>query len=247
MTPIPVHPEGPRYVRSLLFVPGLWMLPEALRALASFLAHRGWAGLIADAGGAGGVAARAAEVAALARSLDAPPVVVGYDAGGLIGLGAAYEAPVAAVAWLAPIRPRPKELTRLLGAWRVAGALLRSRDLPAPAGAAREVLFGSAAPPARATESIALVRDVLRARVVSPPAELPVVVLAARGDRLAAGAAPPGAEVIELAVPGRSLIGPAAWQTTADALHRWLVRRLGVENLELYEEAMAERELPEDE
>lgn len=247
MTPISVHPEGPRYARSLLFVPGLWMAPEALRPLASFLAHRGWAGLIADAGGAGGVAERAVEVAALARSLDAPPVVVGCDAGGLIGLAASREAEVAAVAWLAPIRPRPKGLTRLLGPWRVAGALLLGRDLPAPAGAARDALFGPAAPPGRATEAIALVRDVLRARVLSPPAGIPVVALAARGDALAAGAAPPGAELLELAVPDRSLLGPTAWQRTAGVLHRWLVRRLGAENLELYEEAMAEREAPEDE
>lgn len=243
MTPIPVHPEGPRYVRSLVFVPGLWTPAAAFRPLASFLAHRGWAGVIADAGASGGVARRAADVAAFAATLGAPPVVVGHDAGGLIALEAARRAPLAGVVWLAPIGPRPRRLSRLLGTWRVAAAVLTGGALAAPSGPAALALFADPAPrgllPVEAAE---LVRDVLRARAPAAPAALPLAILATASDPVAAEAVLPGAERLDVAAPGRWLLGAAAWRVTAGVLHRWLVQRLGAENLERYEEAMAERE-----
>jgi hypothetical protein len=42
------------------------------------------------------------------------------------------------------------------------------------------------------------------------------------------------------------LAGPS-WQRTVDVVHRWLVQRLGAPLLELYPEAMAEREAEEGE
>jgi pimeloyl-ACP methyl ester carboxylesterase len=242
MTPIAVHPEGPRYARPLVFVSGLWTPATMLRPFASSLAHRGWAGTIADAGGRGGVAERAVDVVDLAGRLEAPPIVIGHDAGGLIALEAARRTTLAAVVWLAPIPARPRELTRLLGTWRVAAAVLRGRDLGTPRGPAALALFGDAAPVGLAArESVALVRDVLRGEAPVPPS-LPLALVAAARDPLAGRVSVPGADVLALDVGGRWLLGAEAWQATAGAVHRWLVQRLGAANLDLYEEAMAERE-----
>lgn len=247
MTPITVHPEGPRYARGLVFIPGLWTPAEAFRPLASFLAHRGWAGVIADTGGLGGVEARAVEIAGLVQTLAAPPVVVGHDAGGLVALALAARTPVSGVAWLAPFGPRPRRLTRDLGIWRLAAAMLRRRDLGPPTGAGARALFGDDAPSGLLVrEAIALVRDVLRSGPPGPLGRMPVAVLATPCDVLARDAVLPGAERLTVEAPGRALFGAAAWRVTADVLHRWLVQRLGAPNLELYEEAMAERDASEE-
>ena len=50
------------------------------------------------------------------------------------------------------------------------------------------------------------------------------------------------AELIDVEGEGHWLPAAAAWQRAGDRVHRWLVQRLGDTNLELYAEAMADRE-----
>jgi pimeloyl-ACP methyl ester carboxylesterase len=87
-----------------------------------------------------------------------------------------------------------------------------------------------------------------------------LAVLLGRGVSLAPGVAPADAPLLRdllwrrwampqvdapvLSVPGSapSLLGSATWQATADRVHRWLVQQLGAPLLELYPEAMAERD-----
>jgi pimeloyl-ACP methyl ester carboxylesterase len=245
---IAVHPEGARYAHSLVFIPGLWTRAEALRPVASFLGHRGWAGLIVEPGRTAGVAAAAADVTEVARGLPNPAILVGHDAGGLIALAAAGRPEVAGVVWLAPLEPPARDLTRILGAWRLAASLLGRRDVARPLGEAGDVLFGpTPADGLREREAVAFVRDVVRGRRPVPPATgPPMAVVVGERDRMGARVAVAGARRLVVEGAGRWLLGGERWQAVAGTIHRWLVHELGAPNLELYEEAMAERDEPED-
>lgn len=248
MTPVAVHPEGPRYVRSLVFLPGLWATAKSMMPLASHLAHRGWAGLVLDAEGRGGVTARAAEVARQIASTGTPPVLVAHDAAGAVAIEAARRAEVAGIVWLAPIGPRRAEVLRRLGAWRLALAILTGRVVARPATRLEPLLFGDIPSATLAEyEAAPFVSDALRrggaARPEggSLPDGVPLLILASECDG-GHVVGIPRAESDLVAVRGPSLLGPSAAQQVGGTVHRWLVRRLGAENLELYEEAMADRE-----
>src|SRR5439155_769830 len=78
-----VRAESARYTTSLLCIPGLWSAPLVWRGFASYLAHRGWESQLLDVRAVdGGVATRAAAVAAHAAALSAPPVLIGHDVAG---------------------------------------------------------------------------------------------------------------------------------------------------------------------
>src|SRR5437879_3501040 len=101
-----VRAESARYTTSLLCIPGLWSAPLVWRGFASYLAHRGWESHLLDVRAVdGGIATRAAAVAAHAAALSAPPVLIGHDVGGVVALAAAARAPAAAVVLLAPVVP----------------------------------------------------------------------------------------------------------------------------------------------
>src|SRR5439155_249080 len=101
-----VRAESARYTTSLLCIPGLWSAPLVWRGFASYLAHRGWESQLLDVRAVdGGIATRAAAVAAHAAALSAPPVLIGHDVGGVVALAAAARAPAAAVVLLAPVVP----------------------------------------------------------------------------------------------------------------------------------------------
>ena len=101
-----VRAESARYTTSLLCIPGLWSAPLVWRDFAGYLAHRGWESHLLDVRAVdGGIATRAAAVAAHAAALSAPPVLIGHDVGGVVALAAAARAPAAAVVLLAPLVP----------------------------------------------------------------------------------------------------------------------------------------------
>ena len=249
LTCVPVHPEGPRYATSLIFLPGLWAAPDVLRPLATFLGHRGWEGLIADfAGAPADPQARAAAVAAVAASRPAPPVVVGCDASGVLALQAARRAAVAAVVWLAPVRPGSPALRRAVSPWAVLRALVSGADVGRPRGAQSAGLFGRDTAGLRDLEVGPVVVDAVRGRTRPWPAGVPTLLLSGERDHLLA---PPAARRLADEVGGEAavmagaphwLLGPDHWLACASRLHRWLVQRLGEPLLELYAETIAERD-----
>jgi pimeloyl-ACP methyl ester carboxylesterase len=221
-----IHPEGGRYSASLVLVPGLWVAADAWRRAAGYLAHRGWESHLVDLRGCGGVAARGAAVAAFAAELPVPPILIGHDAGALVAVEAAGQRAPAAAVLLAPLDP----------------ARVSARTLGLSVGGVVAVMLGRRVQLAAdlTPEDPALLRDLLWRRWTPPCVHAPTLSVVS-GE---AARRPPvlGAEQQAVAGAGRSLLAAATWQATADLVHRWLVRRLGAPLLELYPEAMAERE-----
>jgi pimeloyl-ACP methyl ester carboxylesterase len=234
-----VHPEGPRYRAALLFLPGLWSGPDIWRGVASFLAHRGWEGYLL------GRAAPDA-VAAFAGELERAVVLVGHDGGGIAALQAAPRLRAAAVVWAAPVAPAGRAVRAAISPWRVLSAMALRTDVPRPAAWAR----GVPGVPSWTTdrEAAAPVVDLVRGRVTLEPLGVPTALIAGEDDALCGTADRSRlaerlqADVVEVPGPGRAPFAGPHWQRAAGLLHRWLVQRLGEELLELYEEAMADRE-----
>ena len=248
-----VHPEGSRYGASIVYLPGLWLGPEALRPAASFFGHRGWAGTILDLRGVpGGIPARADAVAAHVRGLSTPPVLVAEDAGAVVALAVAARVTVAALVLASPLRPGTPPAHALGWSRGLVWALLRRRPLPRPGGPVAAAFFDAVPPGVVAAAGVedprvlaALCRRTpLRRAAVMPP----TLVLRGRLDPLVGSedaralAAELDAELDELPEGRHRLLSGPAWQQAVRRTHRWLVRRLGEANLELYAEAMADRD-----
>ncbi|HZP42387.1 MAG TPA: alpha/beta fold hydrolase [Candidatus Binatia bacterium] len=253
--------ESGRYAAELLLVPALWAAPSAWRGSASYLAHRGWGCHLLDVRAvAGGVAARAEAVAEYARGLERPVVLVGHDAGGLVAAAAAARTTAAGVVLLAPVRPGSAAARALVRGPRAVAALVLGAAVPPPRGPALDLVLGGLAESARAAvgralaaEPAAAVRDVAWGRG-GLPARPAVPTLVAAGDRdallpeadAAALAAAFGAERIVLEGVGHWPLAGPRWQDVVGLVHRWIVQRLGESLLELYGEAMADRDAEED-
>jgi pimeloyl-ACP methyl ester carboxylesterase len=247
----PVHPEGPRYRAPLIFVPGLWSGREAWRRAAGLLAHRGWEGWLADPGGeTGGIPERAAALAAVAEELGRAPVLVALDAAGVVALEVARRTPVAAVVWVAPFVPGGAAVRAAVSPWRVLAGIVLGAPVGRPGGWTPE-----AAHPAwiREQEAAALVVDVVRGRTALRAAGVPTALVVGEGDPRctaedrAALCARLDADLVVLPGAAGLPLAIGHWQEHAGVVHRWLVRRLGETVLELYEEAMAERDAGDDE
>jgi pimeloyl-ACP methyl ester carboxylesterase len=246
---VPVHSEGPRYATSLVLLPGMWAGPGVLRPLASFLGHRGWQGLIADfAAGPTDPEARVSAVLDLVASREAPPVLIACDGSGPIALQVARRGRVAAVVWLAPLRPGGRPLRGAVSPWAVLRALLTGATVARPTGALARALLGTATPECQAREAGPVVVGMVRGRSALVSAGVPTLLLSGEHDALL----PPldakrladevGAEVAVLADAPHWLLGSGHWLACASQVHRWLVHRLGESLLEIYAETMAERD-----
>jgi hypothetical protein len=198
-----------------------------------------------DPTGAGGAAARAAAVAAVASDLGRPPVVVASDGAGLVAVELARRMAVAAVVWIAPVLPGGAAVRRAVSPWRVLAGLLVGRRIERPAAWLAEA---DAAVWRREVEEAPVVIDLVRGRVALGPLGVPCLLAASDLDprcearERAALAAALGAEVFVLPDAGSVPLAVGAWQVHAGAVHRWLVQRLGEGVLDLYAEAMAERD-----
>jgi pimeloyl-ACP methyl ester carboxylesterase len=249
--------EGPRYAASLVCVPGLWAGPAVWRRFGSYLGHRGWECHLLDVHAVrGGIAARGAAVAQYIAALPVPAVLLGHDAGALVALDAASRHPAAGLVMLAPLAPGDRAAQRLIASPRRLLSLVLGGAIAPPAGAAAAGWLDVPEPVRTqvmrglAREDAASVRDVAWGRVqpVRPASAPPALVLA--GDRdafLPLGSADAlaraiGGERRVLEGAGHWPLAGAGWQSAVAVVHRWLVQRLGAGLLELYEEAMAERE-----
>jgi pimeloyl-ACP methyl ester carboxylesterase len=253
--------EGARYTATLLLLPELWAGPAAWRGCASFLAHRGWTCHLLDPRRLGAdMEARAAAVAEYAAAIEERTVLVGHGAGAILALGAARRRPPAALVLLGPLPAGSPGARALVLRPRALMALVAGTRVPPPARRAADLLLGGLPPAGQAAVASGLapdaapaVRDVVWGRW-RPPAVPGVPALVVSGDRdrllpparAAAFARAIGARHEVLPEAGHWILAGPAWQRTVALVHRWLVQELGAALLELYEEAMAEREVEPD-
>jgi len=246
---IPLRPESPRYTARLLFLPDLWAPASLWLRVGGFLGHRGWEGELLELRGAGSLADRAEIVLErVAGSVERPVVLIGHGAGGLVALDVARRTRVAAVVLVAPLVPGSAQCRRLIARWDAFAAIALGRDIPPPCGARARRLFGEV--PAGLEEDTArAVLDSVRGRRAALPAvSVPALVVSGECDPLLPRDAAVelvsamGAEHVEIAGAGHWPLVPPSWRSSVGVVHRWLVRRLGEPLLELYADAMAERD-----
>jgi pimeloyl-ACP methyl ester carboxylesterase len=253
MRTIPIRAESGRYATPLLLLPDLWAGPESWSTMAGFLGHRGWEGDSLDLRTVpGGVDARVAAVAAHVARLPSAPVLIGHGAGALVAAGVASARLPPALVLVAPSLAGSDGVRRLAWRWDAALDLVLGRPCRPPTGTVAAGVFGELPDrivPTLGVDDREAVLDVVRGRTTLPGAlPVPCLVLAGQRDPVC----PPdgaialaerlAADVEIVPDAGHWLIAGAQWMTTANVLHRWLVRRLGAGLLELYAEAMAERD-----
>lgn len=244
---IPLRAESPRYSASLLFLPDLWAPARLWLPMAGFLGHRGWEGELLELRGAGGLAERSAVLAERIQGLPRPPVLIGHGAGGVVALDVARGGGVTAVVLVAPLWPGSVPCRQLATRWEAVTAIARGRAVPPPRGERARALFGEV-PADLDAEAARAVLDMVRGSSALPRLQVPVLVVAGEHDPLlprAAGAALAemvGAEHAEVPGAGHWPLLPPSWRHSVGLVHRWLIRRLGAPLLELYAEAMADRE-----
>lgn len=246
-------PEREKFTAPLLLLPGLWTGAWVWNEAAWAFSQRGWAcwALDPSAPGHDSLDERVAGVTAAAAALDRPPVVVAYDAGGVLALLAVQHRPAAArvraLVCVSPLLPcnwqaggRP-----VLPLVRPAAlpALLWNRAHPAPRRRmARHFLFHTLAANERdalcaklRSDSGRVVRALTRSHVAPPAVPLPCPVLVAWGedDRMVSSAvmrrfgATLHARTLAYAAQGHWLLSGAAAATLVGDVHRWLIRTLG--------------------
>ena len=241
------EPESPRFTASLLLVHGLWERAAAWRRFAGYLAHRGWRCVAVDLGGDGDLAARAAALRGTIAALGAPPVLLGHDLGATLALQSAEmaRAVVALTPLLGPPHAEPAPPLYAAGTW-----LARRRGTPLRAPRGR---WHALYPTDDLCEPALLVRAVAGGalRLTPVPATVPAIVFAAERDPLLdprqarAVADLVGAELSVLGGVGHAVLDEPGWESGVAAIHRWIVQRLGVDLLALYDEAWEGREKPE--
>jgi pimeloyl-ACP methyl ester carboxylesterase len=253
LTATPVHPEGPRYAASIAYLAGLWVPPAVWRPAATYLGHRGWAGRLLDTRAVrGGIAARADAVAAHLAKRDAPAVLVAHDAGAAVALAVAEKVPVRALVLVAPLVPGTAGTHALTWSRGLPWALVRRRPIGPPRGRAGEVYLGGLANDVRAAvagEDPRVLSELARRSRLRRPAHMPpTLVLRGAADPIVSDddvrrlAGDLGADLDEIPAQGHWVLAAPAWQECVHRVHRWLVQRLGQDNLELYAEAMADRD-----
>ena len=234
-------PESEKFTAPMLLVHGLWERAPTWRRFAGYLAHRGWRCIALERrADAGEMATHVAELRAAIATLDAPPVIVGHDLGANLALHCADVA--RAVVALAPLVGPP--LTAPPTALQQAGNWL-ARRRGAPLHAPRRE-WRSAYPNRDLAEPAALVRQVGDGDppLTALPSPVPRAVFASEHDEVVAASAVQalarhvGAEFHTARGIGHAVLSAPAWETTVAAVHRWIIQRLGVDLLALYEEAM---------
>jgi pimeloyl-ACP methyl ester carboxylesterase len=234
-------PEADKFTAPLVLVHGLWERAPAWRRFAGYLAHRGWRCIALERRAeASDLAAHVSDLRTAIGTLEAAPVLIGHDLGALLALHCTEAArAVIALAPLVgpPFAAPPLALRRAgtrLARWR--GAALRpprrqwgdaypARDSTEPAWLVREILAG--APP-------------LAARAPAPSR----AVFAVEGDEMtpvrvaAALAEHVGAELQVVSGSDHAALNTSGWDARVAAIHRWIIRHLGVDLLGFYDEAM---------
>jgi pimeloyl-ACP methyl ester carboxylesterase len=238
---------GGKFTASLVLLHGLWGDARVWRPFVGFLGHRGWTATAVNLRGragsepASGIEQHLSDLRQAVATLDAPPVVVGHDLGGLLAL---HLTEARAIVALAPLVPLPLSTTPLPALQRAGSMLERWRGQPlrAPRGAWR----GDYVEDPSIRESVDVVRDLTTKPWMPPalPAEVPGLVLAGGQDRVvdpdSVGklAVAIGAELELCSAAGHAMLSDSGWEERVSLVHRWLIRKLGAPLLAFYEEAM---------
>ena len=250
-------PERKKYKAPLILLHGLWSSSACWMPWATHFANLGWECRAVNLRGRFGADAAAelkrlsfaecvSDVREVFRAAPFPSVVVAHDLGALIALKALEGEKASALVLLAPLPPadvvsEPPRAVKLLRLKYSALMLLR-RPFRIEAGDFQKLWLGA---PASEGDADCLVPDApaliqtffaRRVDVARDPSCAPILIAAARDDRvvapaaLGAFAARLGAELRE--VPGGHwLIGEEGGEETVRDLHRWIVQKLGGEIL----------------
>jgi predicted alpha/beta hydrolase family esterase len=240
-----IPPEGPRYGAPLVYLAGAWTRVGLWRGVATYLAHRGWQGFLIEPGDGDGIRSRAEAVARWVTRLDMPPVIIAHDAGALVAAAAARVAPLRALVLVAPLLPGAPGTHAVAWSRGLVWSLLRGRRVPPPRGPAGDAYFAGCGVIDAVPESARLLGDLARRRALEPCADPPTtlvvhgaldpIVSAEDAGRWAAAFR---GEVLEMPQRAHWPMAGLHWQDFVRQVHRWLVRQLGEDLLELYAEAM---------
>jgi pimeloyl-ACP methyl ester carboxylesterase len=241
--------ESERFAAPLLLLHGLWSGAWVWSRMASYLAHRGWESWALDR--LDGPEARESAAAGpdllgrcqgVARAMPAPPVLVAHDAGAVIALRIAAALGSPAVALINPVLPGRAARRLAFGDLRRTLTALRGRSLEPPSGP------GAGADLVDCRDEAT--RAFVRARLVAEPGRVVYDLLKGRlGDDdvrdlpptlVIGGNRDATLPVATIAGIARGLGGDDAildgghwlpvevsWQSTANCVHRWVVRTLG--------------------
>jgi acetyl esterase/lipase len=161
---------------------------------------------------------------------------------------------VPAVVLVSPLRRGAPGTHALAWSRGLPWALVRRRQVDPPDGATGRALLADRPRDVVARpEDPRLLSELARRTPVARPTPVPPALLLhgsrdpfLSSDEARAFATDLGADLVELEGRGHWLPAAAVWQRAGDRVHRWLVQRLGETNLELYPEAMADRDADED-
>jgi len=207
-----VEAETEKFTVPVLLVHGRGESSSVWRPFSGYLAHLGWRCMAVCLREE---ADQLAEMREAINALETLPVLIGHDCGAVLALQSARDA--RAVIALAPLVP---------------AAVLSSPSWWSPRR------FWSRAPdPGQAAPQLEKI-----------PEGTPCLVLAGEHDpvtpiqKAQALAARAGAEFQVFPETGHNLPNEPGWETRVATIHSWLVRKLGVELLALYEESVEDGE-----
>ncbi len=232
-----VRAESARFRHPLLLLHGLWTGSWIWREFQAYLAHRGWeswAPSFLEAPAASFATDRVEWLVDACRTLPAPPIIIGHDAGAVIAATLASRVEAPAVVAIAPLLASVDS-----GAWGGLYAWPRfwaARFLGGPVSPPRHALartFGAKRAGSWLPDSGALFRALASGALRFPTeAPCPSLLVCAEHDPLVS---PIAAERLArrlgwaFQVHGSShfpMLEPG-WESLGDDLHRWLVQTLG--------------------
>jgi pimeloyl-ACP methyl ester carboxylesterase len=242
-----VRAESARFLRPLLLLHGLWTGGWIWQPLAGYLAHRGWESwapsLLEGEPSWSDHEAMVVSLAAVARALPAPPIIIAHDVGVVAGTILASMVDAPAVIAVAPVVP-PVDAggSRGVFGWpRFWSARLRRTWVHPPRSRRARSLFGprERLRPEPGTIFHALATS--RARLPERTSARGLIVSGGRD-----GLSPP--RLMERLAArfswdrqvypdrGHPLLLEPGWEAVADDLHRWIVRTMGAELLAFIDE-----------
>jgi len=244
-------PPSPKFAAPLLLVHGLWCTADVWRRWAGFLTHRGWSCHALNLRGRC-AAPRAKRLAdyeedvcqAVAR-MEAPPVIIGHDLGGLLALRVAARA--CAVVALAPWIPPASggmPARGLLGALGPAKLSLQ-RAVRAPRGSRGRAYWGDPEL-SLVAEPTAIVRTLFSEPISLPSTLTPTLVVAAGRDPFVPRICVEhvsqdiGAALLVEEEAGHPLPVEPGWERRVGKVHRWIIQGLGDPLLLLRDESEEE-------
>ncbi len=245
-------PDREKYRSPLILIHGAWASSTCWMPWATHFANLGWQCRAVNLRGRVGADAAAElkrttfedcvdDLRRMIRAAPFPPVILAHDLGGSIALQALEGARASALILIAPLSPEnepPRALKLLRLKYRP--LLFLRRPFRLEEGDFRKLWLApdgdDAAAECLVAEAPALVNAFFdRADITAKPG-CPVLIAAARDDRIVSPAAQRasaeriGAELLEYP-GGHWMIGPNGGENVARDLHRWVVQKLGGEIL----------------